>query len=47
MLAQTRAGVRHHGLARLQQQAGQIAMQKSGDHAKLFNLLNFCQVGVS
>jgi hypothetical protein len=47
MLTQARTGVGHHGLARLQQQAGQVAMQKSGDHAKLFNLLNFCQVGVS
>jgi mevalonate kinase len=46
VLAQARAGVLHHGLARLQQQARQVAVGKGrggglgGSSFHLFNILN-------
>ncbi|MCY1384912.1 hypothetical protein D9M69_732210 [compost metagenome] len=40
VLAQAGPGVLHHGLARFEQQAWQVAVDKRGFGAHLFNMLN-------
>jgi hypothetical protein len=40
MLSQTRSGVQHHGFARFEQKARQVAVSKSGVGGHLFNMLN-------
>jgi hypothetical protein len=40
MLSQTRSGVQHHGFARFEQKARQVAVGKGGVGSHLFNMLN-------